>query len=57
MSVHRIAQCAKMQYQNVQTVSLPTTDSYDLQAQKNEQNVISMIITLLPSLGKNSAVR
>ena len=57
MSVHRIAQCAKMQYQNVQTVSLPTTDSYDLQAQKNEQNVISMITTLLPSLGKNSAVR
>ena len=57
MSVHRIAQCAKMQYQNVQTVSLPTNDSYDLQAQKNEQNVISMITTLLPSLGKNSAVR
>lgn len=43
MSVHRIVQCAKMQYQNTQTVSLPTTDSYDLQAQKNEHNVISMI--------------
>ena len=43
MSVHRTAQCAKMQYQNTQTVSLLTTDSYDLQAQKNEHNVISMI--------------
>ena len=43
MSVHRIAQCAKMQYQNAQTVSLPRTDSYDLQAQKNEHSVISMI--------------
>ena len=32
-----------MQYQNAQTVLLPTTDSYDLQAQKNEHNVISMI--------------
>ena len=38
-----VAQCAKMQYQIAQTVSLPTTDSYDLQAQKNEHNVISMI--------------
>ena len=43
MSVHRIAQCAKMQYQNAQTVSLPRTDSCDLQAQKNEHSVISMI--------------
>ena len=32
-----------MQYQNTQTISRPTTDSYDLQAQKNEHNVISMI--------------
>ena len=43
MSVHRIAQCAKTQYQNAQTISRPTTDSYDLKAQKNEHNVISMI--------------
>ncbi|PFX25076.1 hypothetical protein AWC38_SpisGene10297 [Stylophora pistillata] len=38
-SVHGIAQCAKMQYQS----ALPTIDSYDLQAQKNEHSVISMI--------------
>ena len=43
MSVHRIVQCTEMQYQNAQTVSLPTTDSYDLQAQKNENSVVSMI--------------